>query len=122
MDNQLPTDVLEKLKIDANKLYWETHKVSRKRDPYCMGLTMFEVAQEPIIKVLTEYATKLLHAEQENAELKQTNTILDAASSVLNDQANEARALLEKFISRHEGGLLPDMFIYQEIKNFLDGK
>ena len=32
-----------------------------------------------------------------------------------------ARTLLEKFISRHEGGLLPDMFIYKEINNFLDG-
>jgi hypothetical protein len=32
-----------------------------------------------------------------------------------------ARTLLEKFISRHEGGLLPDTFIYKEIKSFLDG-
>jgi len=33
-----------------------------------------------------------------------------------------ARALLSKFISRHEAGLLPDRFIYDEIKKFLDGK
>jgi phytoene/squalene synthetase len=33
-----------------------------------------------------------------------------------------ARSLLSKFISRHEAGLLPDRFIYDEIKTFLDGK
>jgi hypothetical protein len=33
----------------------------------------------------------------------------------------EARALLEKFISRHESGLLPDRFIYNEIKQYLNG-
>jgi hypothetical protein len=37
-------------------------------------------------------------------------------------KAYQARALLEKFISRHEAGLLPDRFIYNEIKTFLDGK
>jgi len=37
-------------------------------------------------------------------------------------QYQAARALLEKFISRHEGGLLPDRFLYNEIKTFLDGK
>jgi hypothetical protein len=37
-------------------------------------------------------------------------------------ELHQARTLIEKFISRHEGGLLPDMFIYNEIKNFLDGK
>jgi hypothetical protein len=38
-----------------------------------------------------------------------------------NEFINAARTLLEKFISRHEAGLLPDMFIYNEIKKFLDG-
>lgn len=33
-----------------------------------------------------------------------------------------ARTLLEKVAFRHEGGLLPDRFIYDEIKTFLDGK
>lgn len=33
----------------------------------------------------------------------------------------QAKQLLEKFISRHEAGLLPDMHIYNEIKSFLDG-
>jgi hypothetical protein len=36
-------------------------------------------------------------------------------------QLHAARTLLEKVIHRHEGGLLPDRFIYDEIKNFLDG-
>jgi hypothetical protein len=36
--------------------------------------------------------------------------------------ATKARTLLEKVKSRHEAGLLPDRFIYDEIKTFLDGK
>lgn len=37
-------------------------------------------------------------------------------------QFDAARALLEKFISRHEAGLLPDRLLYTEIKTFLNGK
>jgi hypothetical protein len=37
-------------------------------------------------------------------------------------QLNQARAILEKVAYRHEAGLLPDRFIYNEIKTFLDGK
>lgn len=36
-------------------------------------------------------------------------------------KCEQAKALLEKFISRHEAGLLPDRHIYTEIKTFLDG-
>lgn len=36
-------------------------------------------------------------------------------------QRDKMRTLLEKVISRHEAGLLPDRFIYNEIKTFLDG-
>ena len=35
---------------------------------------------------------------------------------------HQARALLEKVIYRHEGGLLPDRLLYTEINTFLDGK
>lgn len=70
----------------------------------------------------TEWATRLHQVERENGKLKQCNTILEAATSTLNDQANAARALLEKVIYRHEGGLLPDRLLYNEIKSFLNGK
>lgn len=33
----------------------------------------------------------------------------------------QAERLLDKFMARHEAGLLPDVFIYNEIKTFLDG-
>lgn len=33
----------------------------------------------------------------------------------------QAERLLDKFMARHEAGLLPDIFIYNEIKSFLDG-
>jgi hypothetical protein len=71
----------------------------------------------------TEYATKLAQAEQENAEPKKNTTVWEAASSTLNDQANAARVLLEKLISRHYGILIiTDSELYNEIKTFLDGK
>jgi hypothetical protein len=98
---QLPADVLGKIKAEANKIYWETHKVSTERDPYCMGLTMFEVAQVPMINALTEYATRLLQVEQENKELKQWKS---EATELLNPildygQSKEAGIPLGKIIT-----------------------
>jgi len=128
MDNQLPAEVLDKLKAEAKSKAGNT---TEERSAW------FTCA--------TEYATKLLQAEQEIAQLKQwkaeatelLNPILDYGQSkeaniplgksitttVLDrcKQFETARTLLSKFISRHEAGLLPDRFIYQEIKNFLDG-
>lgn len=93
----------------------------------------------------TEYAIKLHEAQQEIAQLKRwkmeaselLNPILDYGQSKeagipLGEsitavmlkrckQAKEARILLEKVIYRHEGGLLPDRLLYNEIKSFLDG-
>jgi hypothetical protein len=69
----------------------------------------------------TEYATKLHEAQMANANFK---TEFD----LYKDEMAEQRAvnvgaikLLKKFIERHEAGLLPDRFIYNEIKTFLDG-
>jgi len=63
----------------------------------------------------TEYAEKLHQAQQEYGKVSTMLLDLDA-------KHEQARALLQKFISRHEAGLLPDRFIYNEIKTFLDGK
>jgi hypothetical protein len=63
----------------------------------------------------TEYANKLHQAQQEFGKVSTMFLDLDA-------KHEQARALLQKFISRHEAGLLPDRFIYNEIKTFLDGK
>lgn len=46
-----------------------------------------------------------------------TNTFLERCK-----QYDAACTLLEKVIYRHEGGLLPDRLLYNEIKTFLDGK
>jgi hypothetical protein len=85
----------------------------------------------------TEYATKLHQAQQEieslTNQLKNHSKVADENMKVLrqenedkdlliemyNIKHNKGRALLEKFISRHEAGLLPDRFIYDEIKTFL---
>lgn len=92
-----------------------------------------------------EYAKKLQQAEQEIEQLKRwkmeavelLNPILEygqykeaaipSGQSITNvvlercKRLDAAHALLSKFISRHEAGLLPDRFIYDEIKTFLDG-
>jgi hypothetical protein len=62
-----------------------------------------------------EYATKL-HDRDQKIEL------LTKARKSEAEFIDKAIALLSKFISRHEAGLLPDRFIYDEIKTFLDGK
>jgi predicted nuclease with TOPRIM domain len=94
----------------------------------------------------TECATKLHEARQEiesltsqlkghasvaNENLKalrQENEHLKTGFDLYKDEMAERRTvsieaikLLKKFISRHEAGLLPDRFIYDEIKTFLDG-
>lgn len=56
----------------------------------------------------TKYAEKWQDAEQRATELRIIST--------------KQRNLLEKFISRHEAGLLPDRFIYDEIKSYLTPK
>lgn len=54
MGNELTKEVCDQIKIEANEIYWQTHKASIGRDPYTRGLTMFEVAQVPLIEALTE--------------------------------------------------------------------
>lgn len=105
MDNTLPGEMVAKIKKDATNKSYEKVKGSTE-SVYGRGFRSgYEVGHED---AATEYATKLLQVEQCNTDLRVTNT--------------KQRTLLEKFMSRHEAGLLPDMFIYKEIKNFLDGK
>jgi hypothetical protein len=58
---------------------------------------------------------------EENKSLKNQNPAYNDNKMLLRQKNDKARSLLEKFISRHEAGLLPDRFIYDEIKTFLDG-
>jgi hypothetical protein len=37
-------------------------------------------------------------------------------------EVHRYKELLQTVVSRHEAGLLPDIFIYEKIKSFLDGK
>jgi flagellar biosynthesis/type III secretory pathway protein FliH len=138
---QLPADVLDELEAAAQDKYTKMAENAEdiKDDAYAQGYA------EGWHTGATEYATKLHQAEQENTDLKRwkaeanellnpilnygqskeaaipigasiTKTVLERCKHV-----DAARTLLEKFISRHEGGLLPDRFIYNEIKTFLDG-
>jgi hypothetical protein len=79
-------------------------------------------------RAMKEYATKLHQAQQEKEEERQQrvhlakeNYIITGHYNDLQKQYSAARALLEKVIYRHEGGLLPDRLLYNDIKTFLDG-
>lgn len=48
------------------------------------------------------------------------NILMDALLKA--DKYDEAIELLRQFVSRHEAGLLPDRFIYEQAKKFLDGQ
>lgn len=132
-NTQLPAEVVEEIKNKANSKYKEH------------GLIRMISRREGFMDGATEYATKLHTVEQENTQLKQwkkeaaelVNPIfsygqskeanIPLGESIINvilercKKFDAARTLLEKFKSRHEAGLLPDRFIYDEIKTFLDG-
>jgi hypothetical protein len=119
MDNtQLPAEVVERIELEA-----EGHK---KRPHYSNGSPLSVCPQiylkRGYIAGATEYAIKLHQERQERVHLQKENDIITGNYNELQAKCDTARTLLEKFISRHEAGLLPDMFIYQEIKSFLDGK
>lgn len=148
MDNkQLPAEVVEEIKKNAEaKTAIENERIIGDSKDYGRRISYLDGYEAGCIELGTEYATKLHQVEQENAQLKQwkseaselLNPILDYGQSKEADiplgasisdtvierckKFDQASKLLEKFISRHEAGLLPDRFIYQEIKQFLDGK
>lgn len=118
-NTQLPAEVVEEIKVKAESIY-----------PLIMAHTHTDGPRSGFIKGATEYATKMQQAQQEieslTNQLKNHGKVAgedkDLLIEMYNVKHNTARTLLQKFISRHEAGLLPDMFIYNEIKTFLDGK
>lgn len=105
---QLPAEVVAEIDQTAQLLMDFLSNDESVNDEYLKGY------KQGIKEGATEYATKLLHEEKKN-------DLLEEALEHWNKKATGAIDLLKKFISRHEAGLLPDRFIYDEIKNFLDG-
>jgi|SRR5687767_14899901 len=120
---QLPADFQTQL---DNLVMKHTLELRNDND-YQIG---YEKGVEKGIEIgATEYATKLHEAQQEIKSLKGSiethKRSYDARSKdydELDEKFETAEELFKKFISRHEAGLLPDRFIYEEIKQFLDGK
>jgi hypothetical protein len=149
---QLPAEVTKEIQNLAEAKMLEMDRKIKEgiseesRHHFLTGYT------EGVAAGATEYAAKLLDCDKVNAALEekvrgleewksQAMYLLDPlyeygdkskeiklgesiTTFILNrcEKYEAARALLEKFISRHEAGLLPDRFIYDEIKTFLDGK
>jgi flagellar biosynthesis/type III secretory pathway protein FliH len=116
--HNLPKEIEEELEATAQDKYAKmAENAEDERDTaYAQGYA------EGWHTGATEYATELHQANQEVEELRRRLTISEAACSTINEQETEARDLLRIFISRHEAGLLPDRFIYNDIKSFLDGQ
>lgn len=115
MGNELAVDT-NAIKIEANEIYWQTHKISIARDPYARGLTMFEVAQVPLIESLTEKAIKynelqaraqrIADALEEMAEDSCDYDSVDFAETIHspNCRACKARELVQQFKDGKEVG------------------
>lgn len=132
-DKQLPAEVLAEVnefvkdKINIEREYWNSNPSADhdRAKTYVAGYG------KGISAGATEYANKLRQAESEIEdkanEIERLRRIVSKHKSGRTYQEQKSaienmRALLEKFISRHEAGLLPDRFIYDEIKTYLDGK
>jgi len=105
----------ETVKSDYLKGY-KTGRVEGATE-YATKLQLCEGVYNQVKEELSRTINKLIQAEQENQNLKDQieKYVLDGR-----DRDFKGRALLEKVVYRHEGGLLPDRFIYNEIKTFLD--
>lgn len=123
---QLPAE------LDA-EILWDQHSALIGDDlddlSYWSGRDVMK--KEDFLKAITEYATKLHQVETEIEdkanEIERLRRIVSKHKSGRTYQEQKSkienmRTLLEKFISRHEAGLLPDRFIYNDIKSFLDGQ
>jgi hypothetical protein len=61
--------------------------------------------------------SKVKFRSENKLELDQHIEIMELKSDV-----HRCKELLQTVVSRHEAGLLPDIFIYEKIKNLLNGK
>ena len=125
-NTQLPAEVVEEMKDKAETYSGTQVWVNKNSSPEHLfhefiSATSFEAGA-------TEYATKLHQVEQEkelasDAAKLMTNKNNECQAKLWEAyrEIEDARSLLEKVKDRHEAGLLPDRFIYDEIKNFLDG-
>ena len=101
---QLPAEVMEEIKKGAQATLTRASTDLKYSAGYYDGYTIGA----------TEYATKPYAVENALTAYKKEY-------QVNSDLLDRAIDILEKVKSRHEAGLLPDRFIYEEIKQFLDG-
>lgn len=121
-NTQLPADVLDKKQLQdkaltyVNKGCWamETHP-DKTFYPGTGDAERYTHYINGLRDCATEYAIKTQQEQKVLVAYKKDHKINS-------DLLDTAITLLEKVASRHEAGLLPDQFIYQEIKTFLDGK
>ena len=146
VENEIYKLSLEKtFMLDTNNDYQVGFKVGSEEGirygatEYAIKLHQAEEESKRLIRVLLEteqakrdeLGSKLHQAEQEieynGNEIQRLRGVVSKhkCGRTYNEQKGaieKMRYLLEKFISRHEAGLLPDRLLYNEIKQFLDGQ
>lgn len=108
----LSEELKQQIEQEAEGLYDALNEAAINVDTYNYGLPMFDKQKQPIVEVLTTYATKLHHSNEVNKALEETNRGLV-------EHNKEAKDLLHEVFQKHESGLLPDRFVYEKIKSFL---
>lgn len=143
-NTQLPAEVVHKIWFQAEEYAEEKVKAINEEhfnvyNAYIAGATEYasklQFAKEEreilleemtnLSSLLQEKDGKLQEAQQEieslTNQLKGHANVSNENMKLLRQENEKGRTLLEKFISRHEAGLLPDRLLYNEIKDYLDG-
>jgi hypothetical protein len=133
-NTQLPAEVVEC--IDSWLMTFALAYHRRKNKDIANDAAEFISDELKKHNALTEYATKLCEAQQEVERLKSELGVAIGANENLTSRMaswqqqlrgeqkkkDDARDLLEKVISRHEGVMIiANIELYNEIKTFLDG-
>lgn len=116
----LPAEWLEEIKYEAEEKaeqYFKSLQESNPEGDLSKHLAQQLGYRKGYREAHAAYATKAYEAQQENEALND----LVGPIEMLQNKHNAARALLEKFISRHEACFVVDKELYNEIKTFLDG-
>jgi hypothetical protein len=119
-NTQLPAEVLHQINDDSFKAYpfKEGYNTST---PLTQLIDINTNKRKVWREGATEYAIKQHQVEQEKEQMKNNFDLYKDEMAERRIVNINAIKLLKKVIERHEAGLLPDSFIYNEIKGFLDG-
>lgn len=137
-ENDILTDNYNRLQQEIESLTNQLKKQNEVQDENLKllraeneSLQRWKEEAKQLLNPIWDFADKNLGVPLGECKVKSVMKYIENSDTVLalykqadktnSDLIENAVTLLEKFISRHEAGLLPDRFIYNEIKQYLDG-